>query len=76
MKYEFASALVSEAVQKEFRKYAHENSLKWEQVAQNHAVRMLEAIRDVLDERISCDNKIDKIMKIILFCSVPPHIDE
>ncbi len=51
----------------------HKIDADWVKLADSHAVSMLGEIRRILDSHFDSDEKIDKIMKILLFMDVGPH---
>lgn len=70
MKYDYLNGLIETAVRKEIER----QNLDLAELAERHAVKMLKEIRNILDQSIPCDIKIEKILKIIVCCPVPPHI--
>ena len=70
MKYDYLNGLIETAVRKEIER----QSLDLADLAERHAVKMLAEIRNILDQPLPYDIKIEKILKIIVYCPVPPHI--
>jgi len=72
--YDFKKELLKHVLEREFEVYTKKNSKKLIALAENHAIKMLEEIVKVLDERIPSDEQIRKILEIMFFFPVPPHI--
>ncbi len=70
MEKEFLKSLVVAAAAKEISR----QNLDLDALAENHAVMMLDEIKNILNTRLSSDEKIERILKILVFCEVPPHI--
>ena len=70
MEKEFLKSLAVAAAAKEISR----QNLDLDALAENHAVMMLDEIKNILNTRLSSDEKIERILKILVFCQVPPHI--
>lgn len=75
MKYDFTDDLVSVAIRKEIATQIKSKKLDPIKLSYQHAIRMLDEIACITDEHIPCDKQIEKIVKILAFCPVSPHID-
>ena len=73
MDSEFIADVMTTAIQRELSTYNKEHPINWAALAESHAFRMLDEIIKVLNERIPDSAKVEKILKIVAFCSVPPH---
>ncbi len=75
MKYDFADDLVSVAIRKEIASQIKSKQLDPINLSYQHAIRMLDEIACITDQHIPCEQQIEKIVKILAFCPVPPHVD-
>ena len=75
MKYDFSDDLISVAIQKEIDSQIKSKKLDPIKLSYQHAIKMLDEIACITDEHIPCDKQIEKIVKILAFCPVPPHVD-
>lgn len=66
----FSSRLYKVAIKKELER----QKINCDDLAERHAIKMLDEIINVLDTGLSSDAKVEKILKILVFCKVPPHI--
>ena len=66
----FSSRLYKVAIKKELER----QKINPDDLAERHAIKMLDEIIKVLDSGHSSDVKIEKILKILVYCKVSPHI--
>ena len=76
MKYNLLDDLICSAVRKEVSSQIKSKKIDLAQLAKEHSVRMLCEIADIINENISCEQQIQKILKVLVFCPVPPHVNE
>ncbi len=56
------------------KKELEKQKINPDDLAERHAIKMLDEITNIVDSQLSSDVKIEKILKILVFCKVPPHI--
>ncbi len=66
----FSSRLYKVAIKKELER----QKINPDDLAERHAIKMLDEITKIVDTQLPSDIKIEKILKILVFCKVPPHI--
>lgn len=71
MDSKFLKDILTIAVQNEISNL----DLDYTALAEKHALKMLEQINVILDTNWDDDKKVNEILKIMVFCPVPPHID-
>ena len=66
----FSKRLYKVAIKKELER----QKINPDDLAERHAIKMLDEITNIVDSQLSSDVKIEKILKILVLCKVPPHI--
>ncbi len=66
----YSRRLYKVAIKKELER----QKINPDDLAERHAIKMLDEITKIVDSQLSSDVKIEKILKILVYCKVPPHI--